>query len=135
MPASQQMASFSQRYSLWQHLALNTYQLIYSACLDTFGPGLILCPFLLSPDFQIAIPDCLLWQRLQGKKNSLKEKEKSIRKSQLSAKRPLISGKFKEHRFERGCGAFPTPSQQCVRLQHVKVKPQTQALCQKNWFC
>lgn len=117
VPVSQQMASFSQRFSLWQHLALNTYQLIYSVCLDTFGSVLILCPFLLSPAFQIAIHDCLLWQRLpKKKKNSLNEKEKSIRKSQLSAKRPLISGKFKEHRSERGCGAFPTPSQQCVRL-------------------
>lgn len=115
VPVSQHMASFSQKFSLWQHLALNTYQLIYSACLDTFGPVLILCPFLLSLAFQIAIHDCLLWQRLQ-KKYSLNEKEKSIRKSHLSAKRPLISGKFKEHRSERGCGAFPTPSQQCVRL-------------------
>lgn len=114
-------------------MAPNTYQLMYSACLDTFGPVLTLCPFLLSPAFQIAIHDCLLWQRLQ-KKNSLNEKAKSIRKSWLSAKRPLISRKYKEHRSERGCGAFPTPPQQCVRLWHVRVKPQTQARCQGSCF-
>lgn len=69
-----------------------------------------------------------------AKKNGLNEKAKSIRKSQLSAKRPLISRKFKEHRSERGCGAFPTPPQQCVRLWHVRVKPQTQARCQGSCF-
>lgn len=68
MLVSQQMASFSKRFLFWQYLALNTYQLIRSACRDTFGPVLILCPFLLSPAFQIAIQACLLWQRLQEKK-------------------------------------------------------------------
>lgn len=72
-------------------------------CLPNSLPGL----------FTLATPAI---KKKKKKRNSLNEKEKSIRKSQLSAKRPLIRGKFKEHRSERGCGAFPTPSQQCVRL-------------------
>lgn len=89
MLVSQQMASFSKRFLFWQYLALNTYQLIRSACRDTFGPVLILCPFLLSPAFQIAIQACLLWQRLQEKK---KKKVSMKRKNPLGKASWVLKG-------------------------------------------
>lgn len=94
-----------------QHISTDTQRL--SGHIWTSSEPLPLSSLLCFPNshprlFTLATP--------ATKKNSLNEKEKSIRKSQLSAKTPLISEKFKEHRSERGCGVFPTPSQQCVRL-------------------
>lgn len=136
---SQQTAWSSQRFSLRQLLApkihINGYIAVIWTHLDQFWfSASFFCPLSSKqPSRTVYFGDAC--NKKKKKSNSLNEKEKSIRKSQLSVKRPLISAKFKEHRSERGCGAFPTPSQQCVRLWHVKAKPQTQALCQKSRLC